>query len=129
MVAQCLNVESGEDWTLYNGDCCEVLQGLPDDSIHFGIHSPPFSSLYIYSDSENDMGNAASDAEFFQHYSYAIREMFRVTMPGRICAIHVKDLPRYANIYGTTGLIDFPGACIQEFESAGWVFHSPSNGS
>ena len=124
MVAQCLNVESGEDWTLYNGDCCEVLQGLPDDSIHFGIHSPPFSSLYIYSDSENDMGNAASDAEFFQHYSYAIREMFRVTMPGRICAIHVKDLPRYANIYGTTGLIDFPGACIQEFESAGWVFHS-----
>ena len=116
--------KSGENWTLYNGDCCELLRGLPDDSIHFGIHSPPFSSLYIYSDSESDMGNCESDEEFFRHYRFAIDELLRVTIPGRLVAVHCKDLPRYANVYGTTGLIDFPGACIQEFESAGWVYHS-----
>lgn len=119
-----LRQEMGDNWTLYNGDCCEVLRGLPDNSIDYGIHSPPFSSLYIYGNSEADMGNSASDEEFFAHYSFAIREMLRVTVPGRLCSIHVKDLPRYANVYGTTGLIDFPGACIQEFEQAGWVFHS-----
>lgn len=123
-MSEVIGQAAGTDWKMYNGDCCEVLKGIPDDSVHFGIHSPPFSSLYIYSDSENDMGNSASDAEFFQHYSYAIKELHRVTMPGRMCAVHCKDLPRYANVYGTTGLIDFPGACIQEFESAGWVFHS-----
>lgn len=115
---------SGENWTLYHGDCCEVLKGLPDNSIDFNIHSPPFSSLYIYSDSENDMGNCQTDEEFFNHYSYAIKEMFRVCVPGRLCAVHCKDLPKYANVWGTTGLIDFPGACIQEFEAAGWVYHS-----
>jgi len=70
------------------------------------------------------MGNCATDAEFFEHYSYAIREMLRVTRKGRLVAVHCKDLPRYANVYGTTGLIDFPGACIQEYEAAGWVYHS-----
>lgn len=114
----------GDNWTIYNGDCCDVLKGIPSESVHFCIHSPPFSSLYIYSDSECDMGNCATDEEFFRHYRFAINELFRVTIPGRICAVHCKDLPRYANVYGTTGLIDFPGACIQEFESAGWVFHS-----
>lgn len=115
---------NGHDWVLYNGDCCEVVKGLPDDSVGFGVHSPPFSSLYIYSNSEADMGNCASDEEFFQHYSYLIREMLRVTIPGRLVAVHCKDLPRYANVYGTTGLIDFPGMCIQEYEAAGWVYHS-----
>lgn len=124
MSTEVMDMASGELWTLYNGDCCLGLQGLPDDSIDMVIHSPPFSSLYIYSDSENDMGNCDSDEQFFQHYQYCIRELFRVTVPGRVCAVHCKDLPRYANTHGTTGLIDFPGACIQEFEDAGWVFHS-----
>lgn len=115
---------SGDNWHLYNGDCCEVLKGLPENSVDMVIHSPPFSSLYIYSDSENDMGNCSSDEEFFKHYQFCIEELFRVTVPGRVCAVHCKDLPKYANVWGTTGLIDFPGACIQEFESAGWVFHS-----
>lgn len=121
---KCQDQASGQAWTLYLGDCCEVLKGIPNDSIDYGIHSPPFSNLYIYSDSEADMGNSADDAEFFAHYAFAIRELFRVTVPGRLVSIHVKDLPRYANVWGTTGLIDFPGACIQEFEEAGWVFHS-----
>jgi DNA modification methylase len=116
--------DKGQQWQLYNGDCCEVLRDLPDESIDFGIHSPPFSSLYIYGNSIADMGNCADDAEFFRHYQFAIKELFRTTVKGRLCAVHCKDLPRYANVYGTTGLIDFPGACIQEFESAGWVFHS-----
>jgi DNA modification methylase len=115
---------NGNDWQLYNGDCCEVLKQIPEESIDFCIHSPPFSSLYIYSDSENDMGNCESDAEFFEHYSFAIRELYRVLVPGRLVAVHCKDLPKYANVWGTTGLIDFPGACIQEFEAAGFVFHS-----
>lgn len=121
---KCLDQVMADQWTLYNGDCCEVMQGLPDSSMDFIIHSPPFSNLYIYSDSDSDMGNCEDDEQFFRHYRYAIEEMLRITVPGRLCAIHVKDLPRYANVWGTTGLIDFPGACIQEFESAGWVFHS-----
>ena len=123
-MAEVLDMQSGETWQMYNGDCCQALQGLPDDSIDFCIHSPPFSSLYIYSDSEVDMGNCQSDEEFFQHYRFAIEQLYRVSVPGRLCAVHCKDLPKYANAYGTTGLIDFPGACIQEFEDAGWVFHS-----
>lgn len=119
-----VNQWRGERWALWEGDCVEVLKGLPDDSVDFGIHSPPFAQLYIYSDSERDLGNCANIDEFCRHYQFAIRELLRVTVPGRICAIHVKDLPRYANVWGTTGLIDFPGACIQEFEAAGWVYHS-----
>ena len=119
-----INQEIGENWTLLHGDCCEVLKDIPQNSIDFCIHSPPFANLYIYSDSESDMGNAENDEQFFKHYSYAIRELYRVTVPGRLCAVHCKDLPKYANVWGTTGLIDFPGACIQEFEDAGWVFHS-----
>lgn len=115
---------TGKTWTLSQGDCVEGLRDLPDDCIDFGVHSPPFANLYIYSDSDRDMGNCADDAEFFQHYRFAIEEMLRVTVPGRLCAVHCKDLPRYANVYGTTGLIDFPGAIIHEFESTGWVFHS-----
>lgn len=119
-----LQQAAGEHWTMLNGDCCEVLRDLPTASVDFCIHSPPFSSLYIYSDSENDMGNCESDEQFFEHYAFAIRELYRVTVPGRLCAVHCKDLPKYANVWGTTGLIDFPGMCIQEFEMAGWVFHS-----
>lgn len=123
-MAKVINQQSGDDWQMFNGDCVEVLKGIPDDTIGFGIHSPPFSSLYIYSDSENDMGNCDSDEQFFEHYSYAIKELLRTTIPGRLVAVHCKDLPRYANVYGTTGLIDFPGMCIQEFEASGWVYHS-----
>lgn len=119
-----LDQKSGENWAMYHGDCVEVMKGIPENSIDFCVHSPPFAQLYIYSDSEADMGNCSDNEEFFQHYRYAIDELFRVTVKGRLCAVHCKDLPKYANVWGTTGLIDFPGACIQEFEDAGWVFHS-----
>lgn len=115
---------SGQRWTLYNGDCCEVIRGLPDASIDLGIHSPPFSNLYIYSDSEADMGNSTDDDQFFEHYEYLIPELYRVTVPGRLCVIHCKDLPKYANRDDTAGLKDFPGEIIRRFERHGWSYHS-----
>ena len=119
-----LNEWHGDNWTLYNGDCCQVIAGIPDESIDLCIHSPPFSNLYIYSDSEADMGNAADDAEFIQHYEFLIGELFRVMVSGRLCVVHCKDLPKYANRDDTAGLKDFPGQIIAAYERHGWSYHS-----
>lgn len=113
-----------DDYTLFNGDCVEIVTQLPAESVDFGIHSPPFSNLYIYSDSERDMGNCGSNEEFIEHYGFLIRELHRTTVTGRLCAVHCKDLPRYANRDGTAGLIDFPGMIIAAFEAEGWSYHS-----
>ena len=115
---------SGKNWTLYNGDCCEVLKDLPDDSIDISVYSPPFAVLYIYSDSEADMGNCADNEEFFEHYKFLLPELLRVTVPGRLCIVHCKDLPKYANRDDTAGLIDFPGQLIAAHEACGWSYHS-----
>jgi DNA modification methylase len=115
---------SGKHWTLYNGDCVEVMRDLPSNSIDASIYSPPFSTLYIYSDSDADMGNCASNEEFFEHYRFMLPELLRVTVTGRLCIVHCKDLPKYANRDGTAGLIDFPGQLIAAHESAGWSYHS-----
>ena len=120
----CIDQAAAENWTLYHGDCCEVVKALPDNSVHISVHSPPFSSLYIYSDSERDMGNCASDEEFIEHYRFLIRRLFRVMIPGRVVAVHCKDLPKYANKHGAAGLIDFPGMIIQAYEAEGFVYHS-----
>lgn len=114
----------GPSWAMYRGDCCEVSRSIPTASIDMSIHSPPFSNLYIYSDSEADMGNCADNEEFFAHYRYIIREMRRITISGRIAVVHCKDLPKYANRDGTAGLIDFPGMIIAAYEAEGWSFHS-----
>lgn len=111
-------------WAMYRGDCCEVSRTIPSDSIDMSIHSPPFANLYIYSDSEADMGNCSSTEEFLEHYKFVIREMKRITVSGRVAAVHCKDLPKYANRDGTAGLIDFPGMLIQAYEECGWSFHS-----
>ena len=120
----CINQEVCDDYTLFNGDSCEIIRGIPDSSVDMIIYSPPFSNLYIYSDSMADMGNCANDKEFFEHYGYLIPELLRVTVPGRIAVVHCKDLPKYANTHGTTGLIDFPGRIIAEHEKHGWSYHS-----
>lgn len=112
------------EYGIYNGDACEVIKGIPDNSIHFSVYSPPFSNLYIYSDSTADMGNSANDEEFFQHYLYLIKDLHRVTMPGRLSAVHCKDLPLYHNRDGAAGLKDFPGMIIRAHEEAGWTYHS-----
>lgn len=114
----------GENFALYWGDSCEVLRGIPDNSIDFGIHSPPFSSLYVYSSSVADLGNSKSHAEFFRHYRYIIRGLYRTTVPGRLCAVHCKDLPLYMGRDDAAGLLDFPGMITRWFQRCGWIFHS-----
>jgi len=116
--------EAGHDWTMYLGDCVEVAAQLETASVDFSVFSPPFSSLYIYSDNLADMGNSADDAEFFAHFGYLIPELHRVTVPGRLCAVHCKDLPLYRNRDGAAGLKDFPGMIIAAFEAHGWTYHS-----
>ena len=114
----------GVNWQLYLGDCVEQIKKIPDNSVHLGIHSPPFSNLYIYSDSEADMGNSENDEVFFEHYEYLIEELYRTTVPGRLCVVHCKDLPSYMNRDGAAGLVDFPGRVIRSFEAKGWQYHS-----
>ena len=114
----------GEGWELHHGDCVKVAEMTESDSIDFSIYSPPFSNLYVYSDSEYDMGNSADDGQFFEHYSYYAEQLYRITKPGRLTAIHCKDLPMYKGRDGAAGLRDFPGEIIKMYESKGWVFHS-----
>ncbi len=116
--------EEGKYWQMMLGDCVTRSQEIADNSVDFSVYSPPFSNLYIYSDSIADMGNSANDEEFFEHYKYLIREMHRVTKPGRLSAVHCKDLPLYHNRDGAAGLKDFPGMIIRAHEDEGWTFHS-----
>lgn len=114
-----------DDYALYHGDCCEVLQSLPDDSVHLSVYSPPFASdgggcLYNYSSSERDLSNCRSYEEFFEHYGYVVEQIARVTLPGRISAVHCMDTPRAgANI---CGYIDFPGDIIKLHEKCGFEY-------
>lgn len=106
---------SGKNWRLLLGDCVERIQDLPDNSVDFAIDSPPFSNLYTYSDSEADMGNSENDDEFFEHYKFLIAHAYRVMRPGRLYAVHCKDLPAYMNRDGAAGLRDFAGDIIRAF--------------
>ena len=116
----CLNAAIGERFAAYLGDCVSVVAQLPANSVDFSVYSPPFSGLYIYNDSIADMGNTANDAEFFEQYRFLIREKLRVTRPGRLSAIHVKDLVYYSNTSakGDRGLRDFSGECIRAHKEA-----------
>jgi DNA modification methylase len=121
---RCLADAHGENWSAYNGDCCDVVRQMPDRSVDFSVYSPPFSGLYIYNDSEADMGNSADDGEFLEHYAFLVSELYRLMRPGRIVAVHCKDLVFYQNQRGTAGLRDFPGMLIRAHEEAGFTFHS-----
>lgn len=114
----------GEGWAAFHGDCVEAARELPADSVGFSIFSPPFSHLFIYSDSERDMGNAATNAEFLEHYRYLVRELYRVTKPGRLCAVHCSDLPRTKALEGVVALYDLPGDIRAVHEAEGWEYHS-----
>ena len=80
-------------WAIYNGDCLEVMPKLPDSSIHLSIYSPPFCGLYQYSSSERDLSNCRSYDELFEHYEYVVREIYRLTLPGRMTVVHCMDIP------------------------------------
>jgi len=114
----------GEHFALYQGDCVQVMAGLPDNSVDLSVYSPPFANLYVYSDSEADMGNTADMTEFLSHYEYAVRDIYRITRPGRLTAVHVKDLPLYRNSSGWFGVEDFSGLVAYLHRRCGWVFHS-----
>lgn len=106
-----------DDYAIYLGDSCEVLTGLPSDSVHLSVYSPPFCGLYQYSSSENDLSNCRSRDEFFAHYEFIVRELARVTLPGRITAVHCADAPT-----GKGTLYDFPGAIVQLHERLGFRY-------
>ena len=113
-----------KNYALYQGDCCEVIQGLPDESIHYSIFSPPFSSLYTYSNSERDMGNSKNDAEFFAHMDFLIKELYRVLKPGRLLSFHCMNLPLMKERDGVIGIKDFRGQLIKAFQDEGFIYHS-----
>jgi DNA modification methylase len=118
----CLNEAHGDNWSAYHGDCVDVVRQLPDASVGFSIYSPPFSNIFCYSDSANDMGNSASDSEFRQHYGYLIQEKLRVTKPGRLTAVHCSDLPSTKWKDGIIGCKDFSGDIHDLHLAAGWHF-------
>jgi DNA modification methylase len=115
---------SGKDWEILIGDAVHEIKRIEDNSVHFQIFSPPFSSLYIYSDSLMDMGNSKDDDEFFKHFHFLIPELKRILLPGRLCAVHCKQLVNYKNAAGMSGLRDFRGEIIRAFLKHGWSFHS-----
>lgn len=119
-----LNQESGEGWIAYNADCVEVAKALPDNSIDYSCFSPPFDSLYSYSNSPRDMGNCKGGADFAEHFAFLIAELFRITVPGRLCSFHCMNLPTSKARQGFIGIRDFRGELIRAFEAAGWIFHS-----
>lgn len=119
-----LNQSISDDFALYQGDCVEVVKGIPDASIHYSIFSPPFASLYVYSDSPRDLGNAANHDEFFRHFEFLIPELLRITIPGRLLSFHCMNLPTSKARDGVIGLTDFRGELIRMFTAAGWIYHS-----
>lgn len=113
-----------KNFSIYNGDCVRIIKEIPDNSIHFNIFSPPFANLYIYSDDLADMGNCKDIDEFFEQFDYLIPELYRITKPGRLCAVHCKQLVKYKGRDGRAGLIDFRGKIIEHFEKFNWQYHS-----
>lgn len=116
--------ESGRNFEIRLGDSVKLIRDIRSNSVGLGVFSPPFEGLYIYSNHEADLGNCASSVEFFAHFRFLIDELYRVTIPGRLCCVHCKDLPLYKGRDGAAGLKDFPGEIRAAFEAAGWVYHS-----
>lgn len=109
---------------LYHGDSCEVLTEIPDSSVHFEIYSPPFASLYTYSNSDRDLGNSKNSAEFFEHFDFIVSELHRVLMKGRLMAVHCMNLPTSKSRDGFIGIDDFRGDLIRLFQKHGFIYHS-----
>lgn len=117
-------VVSKANWTMHHGDCVDVVSKLEDESIGYSVFSPPFASLYTYSDDPRDMGNCHDDDDFMDHFRYLIPQLFRVTKPGRLLSFHCMDLPSSKARDGFIGLKDFRGDLIRAFTDAGWILHS-----
>lgn len=128
MDLRCLNSAVGDRFTAINGDCVDVLSQMPDESIGFSVYSPPFGSLFVYSESAADMGNSTDD-EFAEHYGYLIREKLRVTKPGRLTAVHCSDLPMTKWRDGSGSRI-FPGRLSRRIKTLdGYCIHGARSGN
>lgn len=114
----------GRNFAFYNGDSCEILQDIKDNSIDLSVFSPPFADLYTYSDSERDLGNCKNRDEFYVHFRFIAEQIHRVMKEGRIVCIHCMDLPSLKMRDGFIGLKDFPGEIIRIFEDVGFIYHS-----
>ena len=112
--------ERTENFCVYNADCAEVLRELPDKSIHMTVYSPPFAGLYQYSSDPRDISNSIDRDEFFEHYGFIIAEIARVTMPGRISAVHCMDIPLSNG--GCDAMYDLPGEIIRRHEANGFEY-------
>ena len=119
-----LNQASGDNYTVFHGDCVDVLKGIPDATIDYSIFSPPFASLYTYSNSPRDMGNVRNDAEFFEHFGYLIAELRRVMKPGHNVSFHCMLMPTSKERDGYIGLKDFRGDLIRAFQQHGFIYAS-----
>lgn len=114
------NQKITDKYAIYNGDCIEVMNSLPDSSIHLSVYSPPFCGLYQYSSNERDLSNCKDYDEFFKHYTFVVRELFRLTKPGRMTAVHCMDVP--SGNSGCDYMVDFPGDIIRLHEKEGWRY-------
>ncbi len=123
-MAGCVDQYIDNRMALYNGDSCEILAEIPSNSVHFEVYSPPFASLYTYSNSERDLGNCRTKSEFFEQFEFIVRDLYRVLMPGRLMAVHCMNLPTSKERHGYIGIEDFRGDLIRLFESVGYIYHS-----
>lgn len=114
----------GKRWAVYLADCIEIMNGLPEGIVDLAVFSPPFSDLFVYSDSERDMGNCNSHDEFMEHYAYFAQALYRVLKPGRVACVHCSDLPARKSKDGFIGLHDFGGDLIRAHQEAEWVYHA-----
>lgn len=120
VINQCIT----DRFAFYNGDSAEVLKTIPENSVHYSIFSPPFASLYTYSNSERDLGNCRTTEEFYTQFKFIVDELYRVIMPGRLLSFHCMDIPLSKERDGVIGLRDFRGELIKLFEASGFILHS-----
>ena len=113
-----------ENYAIYNGDSCELIKDIADESVGYSIYSPPFASLYTYSDSSRDLGNCKTNGEFLDHYEYIVKEQFRTLKKGRCISVHCMNLPTSKVRDGHIGLRDFRGDIIRLFQKCGFIYAS-----
>lgn len=116
--------DKGDSWTMKLGDCVERVKELDDESVDFSVFSPPFASLYTYSNSDRDMGNSKDEEEFARHFRFLVKELYRVIKPGRLVSFHCMNLPTTITHQGYIGISDFRGDLIRAFQEEGFIFHS-----
>jgi len=112
-----------ENYAIYEGDSCELMKAIPDNSMDYSLHSPPFEGLYKFSNSDRDVSNNSGES-FWLHYGFIIRELLRITKAGRLASVHVMQLPTSKTRDGFIGMRDFRGQVVRAFEEAGWRFAS-----